>query len=230
MFSRIASQYDLMNRLITVGQDRRWRKEIIRRVSLPLNGCLLDLGTGTGSLAQEAFYQYPTCHIIAADFTLEMMYLGKSRYRKISSINHGVNWCAADAHCLPFPDNTFDAIVSSFLLRNVCDIRQSLADQFRILKIGGKFVALDTTPPTHYLFSPFTLFYLHVIVPFMGKIITDHAEDYKYLAISTENFFYPKELIAYLIEAGFQDVNYRLMMFGSIAIYWGCKPPVEGNR
>jgi len=230
MFSRIADRYDLTNSLMTAGQDKRWRREIVRRAALPQDGWVLDLGTGTGSLAKETLDQHPTCHVVAADFTLDMMRTGKRHLRGTTSTSQRVGWCAADAHYLPFPDQIFDAVVSGFLLRNVSDIRQSLAAQFRVLKSGGRIVALDTTPPKRSFFAPFTLFYLRTVVPTMGKFIAGRPEDYKYLSVSTENFLHPEQLSVRLIEAGFQEVDFRHLMFGTIAIHWGRKPPGEAKR
>jgi demethylmenaquinone methyltransferase/2-methoxy-6-polyprenyl-1,4-benzoquinol methylase len=141
MFSRIAPRYDLMNRLMTGGMDVRLRKIVIRHAKLPEDGKLLDLGTGTGDLAKEAIRQYPGRKIFAADFTLAMMQAGKKRP------SPDVVFSAADALQIPYASNSFDAVVSGFLLRNVVDLPQTLKEQWRILKPGGIFVSLDTTRP-----------------------------------------------------------------------------------
>src|SRR5512139_1793211 len=99
MFSRIAGRYDLMNRLMTAGQDRAWRREVIQRASLPAQGNLLDLGAGTGDLSRQALQQYPDCRPVTADFTLEMMLAGKGRPESAP-----LRWLGADALHLPFPD------------------------------------------------------------------------------------------------------------------------------
>ncbi len=230
MFSRIADRYDLMNSIMTVGQDKRWRREIVRRAALPQDGWLLDLGTGTGGLAKETLLQYPACHVVAVDFTPDMIRMGRFRLGKTAPMYRRLDWCVADAQFLSFPDNAFDAVVSGFLLRNVSDIRQSLAAQYRVLKPGGKIVALDTTPPARSFFAPFTRFYFRSVVPILGKIIAGHAKDYQYLAASTENFLSPDQLRALLTEAGFQEVNFHRSMFGTVAIHWGYKSTVEGKR
>ena len=134
MFTRIAGNYDLMNRLMTGGQDVRWRREVIRQANLNNGGRLLDLGTGTGDLARDAQTQHPEVQVTAADFTLEMMRVGKSRDLVQSTPQQQLSWSAADALNLPFEAETFDAVISGFLLRNVIDVRMSLADQYRVLK------------------------------------------------------------------------------------------------
>ena len=116
MFRRIAPRYDLMNRLMTGGQDVRWRQEVIRLAQYPPGGTALDLGAGTGDLAREAIRQAPACRPVAADFTLNMMLVGKQ------PPGPSLAWAGADALHLPFPNQTFDALVSGFLLRNVVDL------------------------------------------------------------------------------------------------------------
>lgn len=218
MFSRIARRYDLMNCLMTAGQDVRWRREVIRRAKIPQSGRLLDLGAGTGDLAREARRQHPASHPVAADFTLEMMRVGKNRPN-----SPALDWSAADALCLPFLAGTFDAVVSGFLLRNVSDVPKALREQHCVLKPGGRMVVLDTTRPTRNALSPLINFHLHVIIPTLGKIITGASEAYTYLPESTEAFLQAEQLAAFFSQAGFKEIGFRRLMFGTVAIHWGRK-------
>lgn len=218
MFDRIAPRYDLMNRLMTFGQDPSWRREVIRRACLSTRNRLLDLGAGTGDLARQAIKQSPGCDVIAADFTLSMMQIGRANHPDSPLI-----WTASDAGELPFPCQTFDAVVSGFLLRNVPYLEQCLAEQYRVLKPGGRIVALDTTPPENGLIAPFVQIHMKTIIPWLGKVIAGQAEAYKYLPESTVNFLEPTKLAARLVAAGFNQVGFSRHMFGTIAIYWGIK-------
>lgn len=218
MFSRIARRYDLMNRLMTAGQDVRWRQEVVRRAGIPESGRLLDLGAGTGDLAWETQRQHPGSQPVAADFTLEMMRVGKSRPNFPS-----LDWSAADALRLPFLSETFDAVISGFLLRNVVDVPQALSEQYRVVKPGGRVVVLDTTQPTRNLLSPLINFHLHVIIPFLGRIIAGASEAYTYLPESTEAFLQAEQLADYFNQAGFKEIGFRRLMFGTVAIHWGRK-------
>lgn len=217
MFSRIARRYDLMNRLMTAGQDVRWRREVIRLASIPPKGSLLDIGAGTGDLCREALRQQPHCLAVAADFTLEMMRAGRHLPPQISS------WCAANAESLPFPDETFDAVVSGFLLRNVSHLPLALREQYRVLKPGGKIVCLDTTRPTAAWFSPFVQFHLNRVIPLLGGWITGDSEAYTYLPQSTQNFLLAEDLAEQMRLANFRQVNFKRWMLGTIAIHWGEK-------
>ena len=218
MFSRIAPRYDLMNSLMTVGQDVAWRREVIRRARLDPGSLLLDLGAGTGDLAAAAMQQCPSCQVVAADFTLPMMMVGQQRYPSPS-----LDWSAADAGRLPFTDGTFDAAVSGFLLRNVPDVARALAEQHRVLKPGGRIVVLDTSPPANNLLAPAVRFHLHTIIPTLGKLVTGHSEAYQYLPDSTEGFLSAERLAARMLDAGFRQVGFARRMFGTIAIHWGTK-------
>lgn len=227
MFARLARRYDRMNRLMTFGQDMRWRKEVIQRAQLPQDGRLLDIGAGTGDLARQALKQFPSCRAVAADFTLEMMQIGQQRTEASASDADRLSWCGADAHQLPFPQASFDAVVSGYLLRNVSDRLRALQEQHRVLRPGGWVVVLDTSPPRSML-APLIRFYLHRIIPLLGRLITGQAEAYRYLPDSTESFLEPEQLADLMKQAGFTAVGFRLRMFGTMAIHWGRKP--EGER
>ena len=215
MFTQIAKRYDLMNRLMTGFQDVRWRKQVIRLARLTNNASLLDLGTGTGDLAREALTQFPQAKVIAADFTLEMMRVGQ----KTSPLN----FSTADALHLPFNDATFDAVTSGFLMRNVIDLQKGIEEQFRVLKNGGRIVILDTTRPKKNILSPFIWFHMHFIIPTLGGLLTGEREAYNYLPDTTENFVTAEDLSSRMTKAGFKNVNFQRLMFGTIAIHWGEK-------
>lgn len=215
MFTRIARRYDLMNRLMTGGQDIGWRRRVIQLARLNRNSRLLDLGTGTGDLAREALAQFPQARVIAADFTLEMMRVGQKTGR--------LNFSSADALQLPFPDSLFDAVVSGFLMRNVIDLQKALQEQYRVLRRGGRIVILDTTRPKKNLLSPFIRLHMHVVIPLLGKLLTGSSDAYRYLPETTEEFVTAEEIAARMAAAGFKRIGYDRFMFGTIAIHWGQK-------
>ena len=215
MFTKIAHRYDLMNRLMTGGQDIRWRKQVIKLARLTPNASLLDLGTGTGDLAREALLQEPQAKVTAADFTVEMMRVGKK--------SGNLQFSAADALNLPFKDTTFDAVVSGFLMRNVTDIQQALKEQYRALKPGGRIVILDTTRPKKNILSPFIWIHMHFIIPTVGGLLSGERDAYNYLPDTTENFLTAEQLAARMIAAGFKQVDFKRLMFGTIGMHWGEK-------
>ncbi len=218
MFARIAPGYDRMNRIMTAGQDIGWRREVIRRAALPPGGRLLDLGAGTGDLSYEALRQYPGIRPVAADFTIEMMRTGRQR-----PASENLDWTGADTLHLPFQDKTFDAVISGFLLRNVAQLPLALEEQVRVLKPGGRWVALDTTRPRKNLLSPFINLHLHAIIPTLGRFLARQAEAYRYLPESTDHFLAAELLAAQMVEAGLREVSFRILMFGTVAIHWGVR-------
>ena len=218
MFTRIARRYDLMNRLMTGFQDVRWRRLVIQLAGLKPDASLLDLGAGTGDLAREALRQQPNARVTAADFTLEMMRVGR---RDVAM--QRLYATAADALRLPFADASFEAVVSGFLMRNVADIHKALQEQYRVLGKGGRIVILDTTRPKKNILSPFIKFHMHVIIPALGGLISGVREAYRYLPDSTENFVTAEKMSALMAAVGFKRIGYERLMFGTIAIHWAEK-------
>jgi len=221
MFTRIAGRYDLMNRLMTGGQDIRWRKRVIELTWMNEHASLLDLGTGTGDLAREALSQFPQAKIVAADFTLEMMRVGQ----KTSPLD----FSSADALRLPFNDLFFDAVVSGFLMRNVIDLQKALEEQYRVLKKGGRIVILDTTRPKKNILSPLIWLHLHFVIPTIGGLLTGSRDAYRYLPDTTEGFVTAEELATRMAIAGFKKIDFQRFMFGTVAIHWGEKVVVDGG-
>ncbi len=218
MFGRIAGRYDLLNRLMTFGRDRSWRLEAIRHLALPDKARVLDAGSGTGDIAFELARQHPDALVVASDFTLEMVLVGKARPG-----GDQVAWVIADAQQLPFAAGIFDGVISGFLLRNVPDVPQTLHEQQRVLKAGGRAASVDTTPPRRNILRPFIEFHLHTVIPLLGKLIAGDAEAYTYLPGSTERFL-PAEVLAERFEsAGFSEVGFVRRMLGTVGIHWGRK-------
>lgn len=216
LFRRIAPKYDLMNSLMSLGQDVDWRTQTVRRAALHPNASLLDLGTGTGRLAREALAQQPRARVTAADLTLPMMQAGRQQGDRFQ-------WMGANALHLPFAENSFHAIVSGFLMRNVTDHMQALREQYRVLKPRGRIVILDTTRPRRHLLSPLIWLYLHVIIPVLGRMIARHGEAYTYLVRSTEAYYTAEQLAARMAAVGFKRIGFERFMFDTMALHWAEK-------
>jgi len=218
MFAQIAPTYDLMNRLMTGMQDQRWRQELLDYCNLPPQGRLLDVGTGTGDIAYEALGIQPGVTAMGSDFTYEMMAHGVGKIP-----GRTVHFAQADALALPYADNTFDAVTSGFLLRNVTDLHQALSEQRRVIVPGGKVVCLEITPPSTTVLGPLFQFYFFHIVPLIGGLISGAREAYTYLPQSTVAFPGPDELQRRMEGAGLKHVFYVKKMFGTVAIHVGEK-------
>lgn len=219
MFGRISGQYDLVNRLISLGRDLRWRRYAIKKAVLPKAGRLLDVGTGTGDFAIEALTLDSTLRVTAVDFSLQMMTVGRSR-----KDGRMVLWCNADALRLPFPDAVFDAVISGYLIRNVHDARRAFEEQMRVVKPCGRVVCLDTVPVPNKITRIPVMLYLKMVIPLLGWLITRDRAAYTYLYKSTQAFMTPEQLASTMKSAGLLNVSHQRFMFGTMALHTGIRP------
>ncbi len=218
MFARLARRYDLANRWMTWGQDLKWRREVIDRAHLPVSARLLDIGSGTGDLAFEALHRDKFAFSVGADFTPEMMLVGRNRQD-----GELIRWINTDALELPFPSSSFDAVVSGYLLRNVINIEGAIVEQYRVLKPVGHMVCLDTTPPPRDIWHFPVWLYLQLFLPIIGGLVAGDINTYRYLPKSTSQFMKATELADCMSGVGFKEVGYRSFMGGTMAIHWGTK-------
>ncbi len=218
MFDEIAGRYDLMNRVMTMGQDQKWRRFVVDKAGNPDGGYVLDLATGTGDIAALSRKAYPDAHVVGADFSKNMLEEAQKRF---SGLN--IDWQVADANQLPFADNTFRAVTFGYLLRNVDDSVAVLTEVRRVLDKGGMAVCLDTTPPQKNLLYPFLQGYFRFGIPLLGRLIAKDETAYAYLTGSTMGFHTAEELLACYRQAGFREVGYKKFMMGTIGIHWGKK-------
>jgi demethylmenaquinone methyltransferase/2-methoxy-6-polyprenyl-1,4-benzoquinol methylase len=160
----------------------------------------------------------PGVRVVAADFSLPMMAAGRARHR-----DPELAWLGANTFHLPFRDDTFDAVSSGFLLRNVVDVVGALAEQRRVVRPGGHVVCLETTPPPDNLLRPAIDLHLRYVIPWLGGLISGDREAYTYLPQSSEAFLAPQELAGAFQQAGLREVRYLRLMFDTIAIHVGVK-------
>jgi len=215
MFSGIAGHYDFMNRLMTLGQDQRWRRQVVRLSQIPPRGGLLDVATGTGDIAYQAWQRRPQARVVGLDFAAGMLRVAQEKFAETP-----LTFVNGDALHLPFPDDSFDAATSAFMMRNVVDVRRAFAEQRRVVRPGGKVVCLETTRPTNPFFRAFFDLYFFYIVPALGGLFSVKSA-YNYLPNSTVKFP-PAEQVRYImVSVGLRDVFFRKLMFGTVAIHVG---------
>ncbi|MCA1669395.1 MAG: ubiquinone/menaquinone biosynthesis methyltransferase, partial [Thermomicrobia bacterium] len=194
LFDTIAPRYDLMNRLMTFGMDKRWRNYVVAQAAPPVGGRALDVATGTGDIAIAIARHIGPCGtVFATDFSEAMMRPGPGKAAK-AGVGGTVHFMAADALDLPFPDGTFDCVTTGFAMRNVTDIARAFREMGRVTKPGGRIVCLEVAkpefPPARFLHQT----YFNWVVPLLGRIITGHGEAYRYLPASARNFPPPPAL------------------------------------
>ncbi len=220
LFSRIAARYDLMNRIISLGQDVLWRRRVVELLSPRQGQLYLDIGAGTGDLSRQILRIIPDCRVIAADLTMAMVIHGKQ-----ATGNPNVEWVVADAQALPFNQNTFQGTISGYLLRNVNNVDLTIREQVRVIQPGSRLVSLDTTPPERNCLYPIIYFYLRTIIPLVGWLITGERQAYEYLPESTCRHIPADKLADKLMQAGLEDVTFEKWMAGTMAIHSGKRKP-----
>ncbi|HXY85822.1 MAG TPA: bifunctional demethylmenaquinone methyltransferase/2-methoxy-6-polyprenyl-1,4-benzoquinol methylase UbiE [Gaiellaceae bacterium] len=209
MFDRIAPVYDAMNRVMTAGLDRRWRRFTAEAVVRP-GDRVLDACCGTGDLAVAA--ERIGGKVTGVDFSESM--LARAR-RKAPELE----WVNGDLLALPFDDAAFDAATVGFGVRNVEDLERALAELRRVLRPGGRVGILEITRPRGLL-RPFYRLWFDVVVPLLGKVLPGGSA-YTYLPASVRRFPGPEELAELMRRSGFGDVGYRLMAGGIVALHTG---------
>ena len=218
MFGRIVPRYDLMNRLMTGGMDKGWRRDAVRLCE-PRGTAALDIATGTGDLAIEMIRRGARS-VVGVDFCGPMLEVAG---RKTVPLQPAVHLVAGDAQSLPFEDATFDRVINGFLLRNVSDLPLTLREMARVLKPGGRAVCLEITHPPSRLFGALFQIYFYRLVPRLGALISGDAQAYRYLPNSLTIFPNAPTLAQMMREAGFDRVTYKYLSFGAIAIHVAVK-------
>jgi demethylmenaquinone methyltransferase/2-methoxy-6-polyprenyl-1,4-benzoquinol methylase len=228
MFSAIAPRYDLLNRVLSAGRDRVWRRRAIAATELPPHGRLLDVCTGTADMALEAARQFPGAEILGVDFSPAMIERGRTKVAR-AGLSSRIQLQVAPAEVLPLPGGAFDAATIAFGLRNVPDRARALREMQRALRPGGRAVILEFTTPPGRLFRRVYLWYFHRVLPRIGRLVSGHATAYSYLPASVADFPPPEGLSAWMREAGFTEVSYRLLTGGIVGIHVGMKGQGSGD-
>jgi demethylmenaquinone methyltransferase/2-methoxy-6-polyprenyl-1,4-benzoquinol methylase len=207
MFDRISPVYDVMNRVMTAGLDRRWRRLTAQAAVRP-GDRVLDACCGTGDLALEALKAGGD--VVGLDFSERML----ERARRKSD---EVEWVQGDVTELPYEGGSFDAVTVGFGIRNVLELDAGLRELARVLRPGGRFGCLEITRPRGVL-RPFFRLWFDGVVPLLGRVLPGGAA-YTYLPASVRRFPGPTDLAAAMEQAGFRDVRYRLLAGGIVALH-----------
>lgn len=222
MFGAIAPRYDFLNRLLSLGIDRRWRKKAVRLLKYSSGSRILDVATGTGDVALEIARTTPdSVRITGADFCSEMVELGKIKVAA-SKYAKRIDFTVAPCEDLPFPDNTFDSITIAFGIRNVVDRKLGLAEMWRVLKPGGRMIILEFSTPRSALFRQIYYFYFKQLLPVIGGLFSKYNA-YKYLPDSVIEFPSQHEFVKMIADAGFRTPHLHELTFGIASIYVGDK-------
>jgi len=218
LFTRIAPNYDRINRLLSLGRDQHWRRRALELAQVPAGGKLLDVATGTGDVALMAAKETPAKMIVGTDLTPAMVSLARQKPNAES-----VSWALSDGLSLAFPDDTFDAAISVFMMRNVPDVTQAFREQTRVVKPGGRVVCLEMTWPRRFPMSWLFNLYFFTLSPLLGTLIARDRNAYTYLPNSVKAFPSPEKTAKLMENIGLSDVFWEIKMLGTVAIFVGTK-------
>lgn len=223
VFHSVASKYDLMNDLMSMGVHRLWKRLTIEKSGVRRGHSVLDLAGGTGDLAAKFSKMVGADgQVVLGDINDSMLKVGRARLLDRGIVGN-VDYVQANAECLPFPDNSFDCISIAFGLRNVTDKDAALASMYRVLKPGGRLLVLEFSKPVVPGLSPVYDFYSFNILPVMGKVFANDSESYRYLAESIRMHPDQETLKEMMGTAGFERCDYSNLTGGVVALHRGFK-------
>jgi len=215
MFDDVAARYDITNDVLSLGQDRRWRKIVLDAVAPEPGEVVLDLAAGTGTSSQP--FRDRGATVVPCDFSVGMLQVGKKAKPHLPFV-------AGDGTKLPFADATFDAVTISFGLRNIVDPDAGLAELLRVTKPGGRIVVCEFSSPTWAPFRTVYIEYLMKALPPVARAVSSSPDAYVYLAESIRAWPDQAGLAARLQQVGWSNVKWRNLSGGIVALHHGTKP------
>lgn len=221
MFNNISGNYDSLNRVISLGLDTSWRKNVLNLVANTKPDTILDIATGTGDLAILQS-QTTATKIIGLDISEGMLNVGRKKVSDLK-LDHKIELVLGDSENIPYPDNHFDAITVSYGIRNFETLEKGLAEILRVLKPNGIFVILETSVPTNFPFKQGYNLYTNTFLPLVGKLFSKDKVAYSYLSESAQNFPYGQALLYILTQVGFKNAIAKPQTFGVATIYSSSK-------
>jgi demethylmenaquinone methyltransferase/2-methoxy-6-polyprenyl-1,4-benzoquinol methylase len=222
VFSSVASRYDLMNDLMSVGIHRVWKDAMMDWLAPRDGQRLLDVAGGTGDVAFRFLSRAPGASAVVCDMTADMLEEGRKR-ADAERLSDRLEWIVGDAMDLPFADNSFDVVTNSFGTRNVTRIEDALAEAYRVLRPGGRMMTLEFSqlpnPAMQWAYDR----YSYNVIPAMGQVVASDRDSYQYLVESIRKFPDQERFAAMIRDAGFDQVRYRNMTMGVVALHSGWK-------
>ncbi|MCE3259713.1 MAG: ubiquinone biosynthesis methyltransferase UbiE [Bacteroidetes bacterium] len=221
MFDNISGRYDLLNSILSFGTHKGWRRKCVKLLAAKKPQHILDVATGTADFAIECAKLQPQ-KIVGVDISEGMMKFGREKIEKLG-LQNMISLEYGNAETLSYPDNTFDAIVVGFGVRNFQNLEKGLSNLNRVLKPGGQIVILEFSYPTNFIIKAGYTFYFTYITPLIGKIFSKDQRAYSYLMESVKAFPNNENFIAIMNKTGYKHTSYKSLSLGVAAIYYGQK-------
>lgn len=223
MFDTIADKYDFLNHFMSFQQDKRWRRKAILSLKSDAPKTLLDIATGTGDFALEAWKWLKPDLIVGADLSEGMMRVAAEKVKKAGLENH-FRFEYQDCTALTYQDNTFDAVTIAFGVRNFENIAQGISEMFRVLKPGGKMVIIELSRPEKFPMKQLFNLYSVTVLPVAGRMFSKDDMAYEYLPASIKVVPQSGEMVGIIKDQGFVGAEFRQFTFGVCTMYTGIKP------
>ena len=222
VFTNVASKYDIMNDVMSVGIHRVWKDAMMDWLAPRAGQRLLDVAGGTGDISFKFLRRAGSGHATVLDITESMLLEGRQR-AEANDMDTQLDWAVGDARALPFKDNTFDVYTISFGIRNVTRPQEALNEAYRVLKPGGRLMVLEFSQLPNPLMQKAYDLYSFNVIPRMGKLIANDADSYQYLVESIRQFPDQETFLSMVNAAGFENANYRNLSLGIAALHSGWK-------
>lgn len=222
MFDKIAGRYDRLNRILSLGFDRFWRRKCIDYLRPYMPEKMLDVASGTGDLAILACKRLQPKQVIAADLSNEMMEVGRRKVAQ-AGLSDRIIFDHQDCMSLSYDNHTFDAITAAFGVRNFSQIKQGLAEMYRVIKPGGHIVILELSVPAYFPMKQLYYLYSRIMVSFVGGLLGLEKAAYQYLPKSIKVMPQGKEMVGLLHEQGFSDGQVKSLTMGVCSMYTAVK-------
>ena len=222
MFNNIAPTYDRLNHTLSLGIDRRWRREAIDALKPFAPQTILDIATGTGDFAILAARRLKPDSIIGVDISEGMMDVGREKVKQ-EGLDNTISFKKDDCTALTFDDDSFDAVTVAYGARNFEDLEAGLREMCRVLHPGGHLMLVELTTPPRFPMKQLFAFYSHTVMPFIGRLISHDDSAYTYLPRSMEAFPQAEQLVPTLKKCGFSDVQFKRFTFGLSTMYLATK-------
>lgn len=222
MFNSIAPRYDLLNRTLSAGIDVGWRKKAIRLLAANQPQMILDVATGTGDLAITAHHLLHPKKIIGIDISTGMLEHGNNKIKELG-LSQSIELVEGDSEAIQFPDGYFDAVMVAFGVRNFQDLDKGIAEIHRVLRPGGQLMVLEFSQPKLPFIKQLYRFYMNVVTPGIGGILSNNRDAYQYLNDSVRKFPEGTAFIQVLEQIGFKETTIKRLSLGICSMYTGIK-------
>jgi demethylmenaquinone methyltransferase/2-methoxy-6-polyprenyl-1,4-benzoquinol methylase len=223
MFNDLADRYDLMNRMLSAGIDKGWRKKAIKRIGKFAHETILDVATGTGDMAIMAAKELKTRQIIGIDISGQMLEIGRKKVEK-EGFTGLIQLQEGDSETINFPRDSFDAVMVAFGVRNFERLDKGLHEMLRVLKPGGQLVVLEFSRPRIKIFRGLYNIYMGFVAPEVARWFSQNKKAYQYLNQSANLFPDRQQFADILTDAGFMETSFKPLSAGICCIYSGRKP------